>query len=162
MVRLFDDGKASHWDEVSYPFTRSQPLGTMTDVLPADGFILRWTSGNYNDCHNAPSRQMIATLNGHVEARVGSGDKRRFGPGETLIVEDTKGEGHCTKSLDGAGRWSIFILLPRAGPLAWLLAKPTTRELVVLAAVLTFALIRVWRGRRSATAHSREETKRNE
>ena len=83
-------------------------------------------------------------------------------PGETLIVEDTKGEGHCTKSLDGAGRWSIFILLPRAGPLAWLLAKPTTRELVVLAAVLTFALIRVWRGRRSATAHSREETKRNE
>lgn len=142
MVRLYDDGKVSHWGQVHFPFTRSQPLGSMTDVLPAEGVILRWTSGKYNDCHNAPRRQIIASLNGHVEARVSGGEKRRFGPGETLLVEDTKGEGHCTKSLDGAGRWSIFILLPDNKPLAWLWAKPTARELLLLAIALVLAYVR--------------------
>ena len=142
MVRLYDDGKVSHWGQVHFPFTRSQPLGSMTDVLPAEGVILRWTSGKYNDCHNAPRRQIIASLNGHVEARVSGGEKRRFGPGETLLVEDTKGEGHCTKSLDGAGRWSIFILLPENKPLAWLWAKPTAREFLLLVIALVLAYVR--------------------
>ena len=146
MVRLFDDGKVSHWSEVSFPFVRSNPLGSMSNVLQTEGVILRWTSGMYNDCHNAPRRQIIASLNGHVEARVSSGEKRRFGPGETLLVEDTKGAGHCTRSLDGVGRWSIFILLPDPSPLAWMWAKPTTREVVLCVLLLIFA-IRHFRGR---------------
>lgn len=140
MVRLYDDGKVSHWGTVSFPFVRSQPLGSMTGVIPAEGIILRWTSGAYNDCHNAPRRQIIASLNGHVEARVSSGEKRRFGPGETLLVEDTNGKGHCTKSLDGAGRWSVFILLPESGPLAWLWAKPTLREQLIFVLLMVYLL----------------------
>ena len=147
MIRLYDDGMVSHWGEVSFPFIRSQPLGSMTGVLPAEGVILRWTSGEYNDCHNVPRRQIIASLNGHVEARVSSGEKRRFGPGETLLVEDTRGAGHCTRSLDGAGRWSIFILLPDVSPLAWLWAKPTLRELVFLIVLVAHMLGRAYRGR---------------
>ena len=151
MVRLYDDGKYSHWDTVSFPFIRSQPLGSMTAVIPTEGVILRWTSGLYNDCHNAPRRQIIASLNGHVEARVSSGEKRRFGPGETLLVEDTRGEGHCTKSLDGAGRWSIFILLPETGPLAWLWARPTAREILILVVIVALALLHLAR-RQAANA----------
>ena len=145
MVRLFDDGKVSHWSEVSFPFVRSNPLGSMSNVLPTEGVILRWTSGMYNDCHNAPQGQIIASLNGHVEARVSSGEKRRFGPGETLLVEDTKGAGHCTRSLDGVGRWSIFILLRslvRHG-----CGQSRRRERLSYASLLLIFAIRHFRGR---------------
>ena len=77
-----------------------------------------------------------------MEAKVGSGKKRRFGPGDVLLAEDTKGEGHCTKSLDGAGRWSIFIALGEPGPFGWLWARPTVRECVLLVLLLlTSALL---------------------
>ncbi|EOD06187.1 hypothetical protein EMIHUDRAFT_465939 [Emiliania huxleyi CCMP1516] len=143
MVHLKDDGVESSWSTVSFPFVSGGDIGKMTERLPCDGVWLRWTHGSYNyKWHNAPRRQIIASLNGHVEASVGSGDTRRFGPGETLLVEDTRGEGHCTKSLDGVGRWSIFIALPDDGPLAWLFARPTTRELALaaLAALAAAAL----------------------
>ncbi|EOD40662.1 hypothetical protein EMIHUDRAFT_454145 [Emiliania huxleyi CCMP1516] len=105
MVHLKDDGVESSWSTVSFPFVSGGDIGKMTERLPCDGVWLRWTHGSYNyKWHNAPRRQIIASLNGHVEASVGSGDTRRFGPGETLLVEDTRGEGHCTKSLDGVGR----------------------------------------------------------
>jgi len=143
MVHLKDDGVESSWSTVSFPFVSGGDIGKMTERLPCDGVWLRWTHGSYDyKWHNAPRRQIIASLNGHVEASVGSGDTRRFGPGETLLVEDTRGEGHCTKSLDGVGRWSIFIALPDDGPLAWLFARPTTRELALaaLAALAAAAL----------------------
>jgi hypothetical protein len=140
MVRLHDDGKNSHWSTWRVPFTSGGAIGRMTDRLPCDGVWLRWTSGSYDyEWHNAPRRQLIATLNGHVEARVGSGERRRFGPGDVLLAEDTGGRGHCTKSLDGAGRWSVFIALPDDSPLAWLWQRPTTRELVLLALVALVA-----------------------
>ena len=88
MVRLFDDGDESHWGTSSYPFTSGGDIGRMTDPLPCESVRLRWTSGSYDyKWHNAPRRQLIATLNGHVEASVGSGEKRRFGPGDVLLAE---------------------------------------------------------------------------
>ena len=108
----------------------------MSQRMACDGVWLRWTPGSYDyEWHNAPRRQLIASLNGHVEARVGSGERRTFGPGELLLAEDTKGRGHSTKSLDGAGRWSVFIALPDDGRWAWLWARPTTRELALLGAL---------------------------
>ena len=148
MVRLFDDGDVSHWGSISYPFTSGGDIGRMTDPLPCESVRLRWTSGSYNyKWHNAPRRQLIATLNGHVEATVGGGERRRFGPGDVLLAEDTRGRGHCTKSLDGSGRWSIFIALPDNRPWAWLWAPPTTREMVLLAVLFVLAVLLVMRTR---------------
>lgn len=145
MTHLFDDGENSHWGTATFPFTSGGEIGRMTDRIPCEAVWLRWTAGSYNfKWHNAPRRQLIASLNGHVEATVGSGEKRRFGPGDVLLVEDTKGRGHCTKSLDGAGRWSIFIALPDPRWYAWMWARPTTRELLVAAALACRALWR-WR-----------------
>ena len=152
MVRLYDDGKESHWGTVSYPFTSGGDIGRMTDRLPCEGVWLRWTHGSYNyKWHNAPRRQLIASLNGHVQAHVGSGDKRNFGPGEVLLAEDTRGRGHCTKSLDGVGRWSVFVALGDTSPFAWLWARPTGRELLMLA-LLAMAIVALLRERRRASA----------
>ena len=65
MVHLRSDGKESYWDTISFPFTSGGEIGRMTDRLPCDGVWLRWTSGTYDyKWHNAPRRQLIASLNG--------------------------------------------------------------------------------------------------
>ena len=145
MVHLYDDGHESHWGTETFPFATSSGVGRMTARLPCEGVWLRWTAGAYDDCHNAPRRQIIASLNGHVEATVGSGERRRFGPGDVLLVEDTRGAGHCTRSLDGVGRWSVFVALGGTGRLSWLWARPTTRELVLLALLSLAATRLAWR-----------------
>ena len=54
MVRLSDDGDASHWDTVSFPLTTGGEIGRMTDRLPCEGVWLRWTAGSYDyKWHNA-------------------------------------------------------------------------------------------------------------
>ena len=153
MVRLYDDGERSHWDEVSFPFTSGGEIGRMTDRLPCEGVWLRWTSGSYDyRWHNAPRRQLIASLNGHVEASVDTAGRkrRRFGPGEVLLAEDTRGRGHCTKSLDGAGRWSIFIALGAPGRWGWLWAPLSPRERLLLALGAAAAMWRLARRARAA------------
>ena len=148
MVRLYDDGMESHWGTQTFNFTSGGGIGRMTDRLPCEGVWLRWTAGSYDyKWHNAPRRQLIASLNGHVEAHVGSGERRRFGPGDVLLAEDTRGRGHCTRSLDGVGRWSLFIALPDERPFAWLWARPSTRELVLLGVGAAYACVRLVRRR---------------
>ncbi len=148
MVRLYDDGERSYWGEVSFPFTSGGDIGRMTDRLPCQGVWLRWTSGSYDyKWHNAPRRQLIASLNGHVEASVDDAGKqrRRFGPGEVLLAEDTRGRGHCTRSLDGLGRWSVFIALGDPGPFGWLWAPLSPRETLLLGLGVAAALLRLCR-----------------
>merc|ERR1712086_710796 len=65
MVHLKDDGVESSWSTVSFPFVSGGDIGKMTERLPCDGVWLRWTHGSYNyKWHNAPRRQIIASLNG--------------------------------------------------------------------------------------------------
>jgi hypothetical protein len=38
---------------------------------------------------------------GGLEVTVGDGEVRRFKPGDPVLVEDTFGKGHATRSVDG-------------------------------------------------------------
>ena len=51
--------------------------------------------------HRAPQRQFIFVASGAGEVELGDGTCHRFGPGEVLFVEDTTGEGHVTRTLQG-------------------------------------------------------------
>jgi hypothetical protein len=53
------------------------------------------------DPHPAPRRQLVVVLQGVIEIGCGSGDKRRFGPGQVVLVEDTDGLGHSFQTIDG-------------------------------------------------------------
>jgi hypothetical protein len=48
---------------------------------------------------------------GQVEIEVGDGSKRRLGPGDVLLAEDTSGRGHRSRAVDGQARTSLFITL---------------------------------------------------
>ena len=74
--------------------------------------VLRETPGDYDlDFHPAPRRQFIINLDAAVEITVGDGTKRVIGPGELFLAEDTTGQGHISRAVDGKVRHSVFVTL---------------------------------------------------
>lgn len=61
--------------------------------------------------HNAPVRQYIVMLKGSMEIEVGSGEKKLFQVGDILLAEDLMGQGHITRSVDGADQAYLAIPL---------------------------------------------------
>jgi hypothetical protein len=47
--------------------------------------------------HNAPSRQFAINLTGVLEVELSDGAKRRIGPGDLVLLDDTTGKGHVTR-----------------------------------------------------------------
>lgn len=104
------DGK-SHFEEMQYDLRRSG-IGMLSDLIPVKGMILRETPTDYDlDFHPAPRRQFVINLDAAVEIEVGDGSKRVLGPGEIFLAEDTTGQGHISRAVDGKVRHSIFVTL---------------------------------------------------
>ena len=106
------DGR-SHFEDVTIETMPSGPLGLMSSPLPVSSMILRENESGYDfPWHVAPRRQYIVMLEGMVEITVSDKSVRTFGPGSILLVEDTFGEGHASRSPDGKARRSLFLPLP--------------------------------------------------
>ena len=104
------DGQ-SHFETIEIPLQESR-YGSLSELFEAEGVIFRETpAGGELDFHNAPRRQFVVTLSGEVEVECGDGSKRRLGPGEILLADDTNGQGHITREVQ-APRRSLFIPLP--------------------------------------------------
>jgi hypothetical protein len=58
------------------------------------------------DWHCAPRRQYLIFVEGEMEMEVGDGSIRRFLPGDILLVEDTAGQGHLSRT----DNWSALVL----------------------------------------------------
>ena len=101
----------SHFEDLEIPLTPGQ-WGKMSEVVPATGVIFRETpaSGAF-DFHPAPRRQFVVTLSGIGEIECGDGTRRRFGAGDIMLADDTTGQGHITREVQGPRR-GIFIPLP--------------------------------------------------
>jgi quercetin dioxygenase-like cupin family protein len=61
--------------------------------------------------HPAPQRQYIIMLEGELEVEAGDGTKRLFSPGDILLVEDTTGRGHRSRTTNNEVRKTIFVTL---------------------------------------------------
>lgn len=100
----------SHFGEKAFPLTESSPLGMMSVLQPASGVVFRETGADYHySFHTAPREQFMVILEGGVDFTVSSGEKRRFGPGAIVLLQDTVGKGHKSEAVDGKPRKSIFI-----------------------------------------------------
>lgn len=105
-----DDG-ASHFEDVEIELTPSG-VGALSVPQEATGIIFRETGGDYDlDFHPAPRRQYVINLSGGVEIEVGDGTKRLIPAGEVLLAEDTTGQGHISRAVNGESRRSIFVTL---------------------------------------------------
>ncbi|NNF17374.1 MAG: hypothetical protein HKN70_11560 [Gammaproteobacteria bacterium] len=113
VTRIFADaGGESHFGEQTIALRDGGTIGRLSELQAATGIIFRENDGDYNfDWHCAPQRQYIVLLDGNIEIETSDGEKRRFGGGDILLVEDTTGKGHRTRTIDDQSRRSLFVTL---------------------------------------------------
>lgn len=103
------DGQ-SHFRDIEVEWVETRNFSKLSKRLPATGVIFRETSGDYDlDWHPAPRRQYIVNLDGGVQITASDGESRIINAGEVILVEDTTGKGHLSKSVGNKMRRSIFI-----------------------------------------------------
>ncbi len=105
-TRVFADAEGeSHFEDVdvamhAVDFAPPAPPLDLSDFSPATRFaFLHAPAGWKGDWHPAPQRQMMIYLQGRVEAETSDAGQRVFGPGSAVLVEDTSGKGHRSRSL---------------------------------------------------------------
>lgn len=106
-----DDGQ-SHFEDLEIELEDAGEIGRLSEEMPAAGIIFRENPADYDyDWHNAPQHQYIIMLDGNIEIEVSDGEIRQFSGGDILLVEDTTGRGHRTRTTDGKARRSVFVTL---------------------------------------------------
>jgi quercetin dioxygenase-like cupin family protein len=107
-TRIYNGGDGvSRLESGSFSFSTESfaPPAPPLDVSPAvparEMMIIRFPSGWTDAAHPAPARQWMFVLSGHGEVTAG-GETRRWGPGDTFLVEDTAPPGHATTVHDEA------------------------------------------------------------
>jgi len=110
VTRIFtgDDGE-SHFADLVVPMQLTD-RGFMSAPIELGGATLfRATPpGGDIDYHTAPRRQFVLHLQGEVEIECGDGTRRRFGPGDVLLADDTTGRGHVSRDVQTPRR-QIFV-----------------------------------------------------
>src|SRR5438128_12658242 len=109
--RLYTDEKGeSHFAEAEVEYVETTQAGRLSKRLPATGIIFREVPPTYDlDWHPAPRRQYIINLDAGVEITASDGESRKIGAGEVILVEDTTGKGHLSKSIVHTIRNCIFV-----------------------------------------------------
>jgi hypothetical protein len=112
-TRVYSDAAGeSHFEDVEVALTPAMQVSLLSETFPATGMNLRRNQKTYDlDFHPAPRRQFIFNLTGTVEMETSDGVVRRFGPGSIVLVEDTTGKGHCSRSVGEEDRISVFVHL---------------------------------------------------
>ena len=112
-VRVYtgDDG-ASHFEDIEIDLEDRGLMGRISQLWRGGGVLFREVDGEYAlDFHTAPRRQFVINLSGSVEIEVGDGSVRLLGPGGILLAEDTTGQGHISRAVNGEPRSCLFLPL---------------------------------------------------
>jgi quercetin dioxygenase-like cupin family protein len=74
------------------------PMLFVSHSYQADGLqFVRLPSGWAGESIHPPKVQFLICLKGHLEVTASNGDKRTFGPGDSILMEDISGKGHRTR-----------------------------------------------------------------
>ena len=79
----------------------SSGRATSADLAALRLFFRDTPPAHVNPKHRAPQRQFIFVVSGIGEIELGDGTRHAFRPGDLLFAEDTTGEGHVTRTLEG-------------------------------------------------------------
>jgi hypothetical protein len=98
-------GKAgeSHFEQVTLDLSEVDyrppaPLLFVSHSYRADGLqFVRLPAGWAGESIHPPKAQFLICLKGHLEVTVSDGEKRTFGPGDSVLMEDVDGKGHRTR-----------------------------------------------------------------
>ena len=113
-----DEDGESHFKDVEIEFQEADfappapPVGVSSFRRATLCGFLNAPAGWYADWHPTPQRQFFFILRGQAEVRVSDGEVRAFGPGDTLLVEDTTGKCHITRFVGATAFLSAVVQLP--------------------------------------------------
>ena len=71
--------------------------------------------GHYVDFKTVPEPRVISVLSGRMELTVSNGEKRSFSRGDIFVLQDTSGQGHCTRTLGFEPCNTLIIAMPGNG-----------------------------------------------
>ena len=105
------DGR-SHFADREFT-TSLSALGASSSDVPASTVAFRETGHTTptEEFRPAPRRQLVVLLQGRVEYECGDGSTRECGVGDVVFFDDTGGQGHRARVLEGP-RVQIFVRLP--------------------------------------------------
>lgn len=102
----------SAMEPIEVPVEPNGRGGGASKLLAGKGVVIRVIGAEgAPDWHTAPLRQMTATIAGEGEIETGDGQKIHLQPGVVLLLEDTHGIGHITRTLGGSPRTALFLPL---------------------------------------------------
>jgi hypothetical protein len=113
VTRVYADASGeSHFDELDIPLHDCGTIGYLSERHPVKSIIFRENNADYDyDWHCAPQRQYIVLLDGEIEIQTSDEEIRRFRGGDILLVEDIRGRGHRTRTVNNQPRRSVFVTL---------------------------------------------------
>jgi mannose-6-phosphate isomerase-like protein (cupin superfamily) len=96
----------------------ARPNGVV-DLLPTSGVEIHRTQPGFSvGWHVEKRRQYVITLSGRGEIDIAGGKKIMLGPGSILLVENTTGKGHQTRTV-GKKPWvALWLPLKDQAPLS--------------------------------------------
>jgi hypothetical protein len=106
-IRLYsDNGGETHFadtelalDEIDY--RPPAPLLFVSHAYAAGGLQFIKLPGGWTGEVHVPKRQFLICLDGHLEVTASDGEKRSFGPGACVLMEDVDGKGHRSNVRSG-------------------------------------------------------------
>ena len=106
-VSHFDDGELPLSVENYSPPANPMAIHAFQDTQSATFVLLR--KGVFEDWHPVPRRQYAVIVSGRVEVTASDGEKRQFGPGMMVLLEDTTGKGHRTRVVGDEDNLTLMI-----------------------------------------------------
>ena len=103
-VRTYSDAAGeSHFEDLTVPmeerdFAPPAAPAHVRAFLEASGTLFFAVRPGWEGeaPHPTPQRQLFSILRGTVEVTVSDGERRRFGPGDLVLLDDTEGKGHSS------------------------------------------------------------------
>jgi hypothetical protein len=108
-----DDG-GSRFEDAELRLTEQQVADGVPPMLvgglsSSAGVVFLRSAAFDSDPHPAPRRQWVVMLRGAIEVEVSDGTRRRFGPGDLVLVTDTTGTGHVTVAVGDPPLEALFV-----------------------------------------------------
>jgi quercetin dioxygenase-like cupin family protein len=119
VVRSGDGGSA--FEDAEIPLRQQQVADAVPPMFAgglrsAAGVVFLRSAEFDSDPHPAPASQWVVMLRGAIEIEVSDGTRRRFEPGDLLLVTDTTGTGHLTSAVGDPPLEALFVPeIPAAG-----------------------------------------------
>ena len=113
VLRIYSDPQGiARVERRLVPLARDAQGRATSPSFAANQFFFRETPpGHVHGRHRAPQRQLIFVTSGSGEIELDDGSRWRFGPGDLIFAENTTGQGHITRTLQGV-RGFVHLAVP--------------------------------------------------